>query len=410
VRKDRLLFWAIAAGAVAGLLAGIAVGPPLRVLKPLGGLFLTALRMLIVPLVMSSLIVGMASLGDVRKAGRFGVLTLAYYLATTGMAVLLGMILVTALRPGEGLEPGSMAVPEMVAGKEAPTVWSILSSFLSDNLVGSMARMEILPIIVFSLCFGGVLTTLGERGARALEFFGTVNDGVMLLVRGVLWFAPVGVFALLASRLGEAGGGPGAWREVERIGAYAGTVLLGLAIHGALVLPLILRFLGRREVRGFTRAMSPALLTAFSTASSSATLPVTLWSATERAGISRRSANFVLPLGATVNMDGTALYEAVAAIFIAQAVGRPLGPGEMTLLFLTATLASIGAAGIPHAGVVTMVMVLEAVGLPKEGIGLIFSIDWLLDRFRTTANVWGDCVGAAVLDRLSTGRKGEGEI
>jgi len=400
MQRDRILFWAIAAGALTGLLLGIVVGPPLAALKPVGDLFLTALRMLIVPLILSSLIVGMGSLGDIRRAGRFGAMTLVYYLATTGLAVLLGMALVTLLRPGDGVPTDRLGLPDTVAGKAPPTIWGIVGSFLSDNLVGSMARMEILPIIVFSLVFGGVLTTLGERGRAALDFFGVVNDAILRIVRGILWAAPFGVFALLAARLGEAGGGRGALEETGRIGAYAGTVLLGLAVHGLLVLPLLLRLLGRRGLFGFARSMSPALLTAFSTASSNATIPVSLYAATERAGISRRSAGFVIPLGATINMDGTALYEAVAAIFIAQAMGRPLGPAEMAIIFVTATLASIGAAGIPHAGVVTMVMVLEAVGLPKEGIGLIFAIDWLLDRFRTAVNVWGDLVGAAILDRL----------
>jgi len=401
VRKDgSLLFWAIVTGAVGGFASGIFVGPPMAAVRPAGDIFLTALRMLIVPLVMASLAIGVSSLGDVRRAGRFGLTTIAYYLATTAAAVLLGMLLVNLIRPGEGMQPAGLALPEKLAGR-TPTTWiDILKSFVSPNLIEAMAKMDILPLIVFSLAFGAVLTTLGEKARPVLAFFDGVNEAMMKMVRLLMWAAPVGIFALIAARLGEAGGGHAAWREVQSIGAYAGTVVSGLAIHGLLVLPLLLWLLGRRAPGAFARGMGPSLLTAFSTASSSATLPVTLYCATERNGVSKRSAEFVIPVGATINMDGTALYEAVAAIFIAQATGHDLSGTQMVLIFLTATLASIGAAGIPEAGLVTMLMVLTAVNLPLEGMGLILSIDWLLDRFRTTVNVWGDAVGSAVLDRI----------
>ena len=222
----------------------------------------------------------------------------------------------------------------------------------------------------------------------------------MGIVHLLMWVAPIGIGALVAGRLGEAGGFAGFWPQLQTLGSYAGTVILALFIHGILVLPLILQFLARQSVPAYAKVMSAPLMTAFSTSSSSATMPLTIDSLIEKGKISRRTVSFVIPLGATINMNGTALYEAVAAVFIAQSYGIELGLGETIIVLLTATLSAIGAAGIPEAGLVTMVIVLKAVDLPIEGISLILVIDWFLDRCRTTVNVWGDAVGAAVIDRL----------
>jgi Na+/H+-dicarboxylate symporter len=222
----------------------------------------------------------------------------------------------------------------------------------------------------------------------------------MKIVHLVMYTAPLGVFALVASKLGAAGGGDMFLAELLKIGKFAATVIMGLLFHAVVILPAILYFVAKKNPLTYFKNMSPALTTALSTASSSATLPVTLECVEEENKISRRTTLFVIPLGATVNMDGTALYESIAAIFIAQMVGIHLGFGEQVLVFLTATLAAIGAAGIPEAGLVTMVIVLQAVGLPLEGIGMLLSIDWFLDRLRTSVNVWGDSIGAAVVDRL----------
>jgi Na+/H+-dicarboxylate symporter len=387
-------------GIAAGLFCGWYFGPSMNAVGWLGTLFLNALKMLIVPLVVSSMIVGIASMGDVRKVGKVGGVTFLYYFITTGMAVLIGIILVNLIRPGEGVALGEGGVPAVVSGKEAVGWSDIVLSLVSPNIVKSAAELEILPLIVFSLVFGGVLTTLGERGKPVLRFFDGVNEALMLMVRLVMILAPIGVFGLIAAKLGEAGGGDAVWAELLKIGKYFMTVLVGLAVHAVIVLPLLLLVLARRSPARYALGMAPAIGTAWSTASSSATLPVTLECTEERNHVGRRSALFVLPIGATVNMDGTALYEAVAAIFIAQASGIALGPGQQVVIFITATLAAIGAAGIPQAGLVTMVIVLNAVGLPLEGIGLILAIDWFLDRFRTAVNVWGDSVGAAVVDRF----------
>lgn len=363
----------------------------------LGTLFLNALKMLIVPLVVASMVVGITGLGDVRSLGRMGGITVIYYTVTTGLAVLMGMILVNWIQPGAGLKLGT-EVPATVLGKENLGVSDLLLSFVSDNIVASMAKLDLLPIIVFSIFFAAVLTTLGEKGKPAIAVFESLNEAVMKMVEVVMYLAPLGVFGLVAGRFGAASGEPGGVAAmVGSVGKYTLTVLLGLGLHAFVVLPLILWLVGGRNPLRYAMDLATPLLAAFSTASSSATLPLTLEAVEERAGVPRRSAYFVLPLGATINMDGTALYEAVAAIFIAQAAGIHLSLMQQILIFVTATLAAIGAAGIPQAGLVTMVIVLRAVGLPLEGIALLLSIDWLLDRFRTTVNVWGDACGAAVV-------------
>jgi Na+/H+-dicarboxylate symporter len=398
-------FLLLLAGVIAGLVCGWVFGPAMIGVAWLGTLFLNALKMLIVPLVISSMVVGIASMGDVRKIGRVGAVTFFYYLTTTGVAVILGLVLVNVIRPGAGVAMGG-TVPDVVAGRTPTGITDIILSLVSPNIVKSAAEMDILPLIVFSLVFGGVLTTLGERGRPVLRFFDGVNEALMKMVRLVMILAPVGVFGLIAAKLGEAGGGAAVGAELLRLGKYFFTVMTGLTLHAVVVLPVLLFVFARRNPARYALGMAPALGTAWSTASSSATLPVTLECAEDRNRVGRRSALFVLPLGATINMDGTALYEAVTAIFIAQASGIHLGAMQEIVVFLTATLASIGAAGIPQAGLVTMVIVLKAVGLPLEGIGLILAIDWFVDRFRTAVNVWGDSVGAAVVDRFFPGDEG----
>ena len=365
----------------------------------IGEIFLNALKMLVIPLIVSSLIVGIAGLGDITKVGKTGGITLFYFMTTTAFSVVIGLAMVNFMQPGKSVEMVS-EMPEGVAAKKAVGITDILQSFISPNLIKSMVEMDILPLIIFALVFGGVLTTLGEKGKIVINFFDAVNQAIMKMVHLVLYLAPVGIFALIASKLGAAGGGDAFWMELLKIGKYAFTVIAALLLHALVVLPLVLWFFTRRNPITFFKGASAALMTAFSTASSSATLPVTIECAEENNQVSRRASLFVLPIGATVNMDGTAMYEAIAAIFIAQMIGMPLGFTEQVIIFVTATLAAIGAAGIPEAGLVTLIMVLQSVGLPLEGIGMLLSIDWFLDRCRTTVNVWGDSIGAAVVDQL----------
>ena len=382
-----------------GGLCGWVFGKEMLVVDWIGEMFLDALKMLVIPLIVSSMIVGITGLGDIRKVGKAGTITLVYFLSTSGIAVIAGIIVVNIMQPGLGVEL-TTDIPEKVAGKESIGITDILESFVTPNLFESMAKMEILPIIMFSLVFGGVLTTLGEKGKLVISVFDGINIAIMKIVHLVMYFAPLGVFALVSSKLGAAGGGDLFLAELLKIGKFAVTVILGLMIHALITLPAILYFVAKQNPLTYFKNMSAALTTALSTASSAATVPVTIENVEKENKISRRTTLFVIPLGATVNMNGTALYESIAAIFIAQMVGIHLGLGDQVLIFLTATLAAIGAAGIPEAGLVTMVIVLQAVGLPLEGIGMLLSIDWFLDRLRTSVNVWGDSIGAAVVDRL----------
>jgi len=399
MKKNNTLLYLMLIGISMGGLCGWVFGKEMLIVDWIGEMFLDTLKMLVIPLIVSSMIVGITGLGDIRKVGKAGTITLIYFLSTSGIAVMAGIVVVNIMQPGLGVELIT-DIPEKVAGKESIGITDILKSFVTPNLFQSMAKMEILPIIMFSLIFGGVLTTLGEKGKLVISVFDGINIAIMKIVHLVMYFAPLGVFALVSSKLGAAGGGDLFLAELLKIGKFAVTVILGLMIHALITLPAILYFVAKQNPLTYFKNMSAALTTALSTASSAATLPVTIECVEEENKISRRTTLFVIPLGATVNMNGTALYESIAAIFIAQMVGIHLGLGDQVLIFLTATLAAIGAAGIPEAGLVTMVIVLQAVGLPLEGIGMLLSIDWFLDRLRTSVNVWGDSIGAAVVDRL----------
>ena len=399
MKKNNILLYLMLIGISMGGVCGWVFGKEMLVVEWIGEMFLDTLKMLVIPLIVSSMIVGITGMGDIRKVGKAGTITLIYFLSTSGIAVFAGIIVVNIMQPGLGVELIT-DIPEKVAGKESIGITDILQSFVTPNLFQSMAKMEILPIIMFSLVFGGVLTTLGEKGKLVISVFDGINIAIMKIVHLIMYFAPLGVFALISSKLGAAGGGDLFLAELLKIGKFAATVISGLLIHALITLPAILYFVAKQNPLIYFKNMSGALTTALSTASSAATLPVTIECVEEENKISRRTTLFVIPLGATVNMNGTALYESIAAIFIAQMVGIHLGLGDQVLVFLTATLAAIGAAGIPEAGLVTMVIVLQAVGLPLEGIGMLLSIDWFLDRLRTSVNVWGDSIGAAVVDRL----------
>jgi solute carrier family 1 (neuronal/epithelial high affinity glutamate transporter), member 1 len=403
-----------------------------------GELFLRLLKMIVVPLVFTSVLSGILGLGDVRKLGKPGAAAIGYYLGTTVLAVIIGLLVVNIIRPGEGVhelegetltkyEHADVGAPkermasalaeltgmtdeevrsvfgDLPSGEpEQPTASTIFKNLLlmlvADNLIVAAAKTELLPIIVFAIVFGAMLTTIRAQVSTMTELVEQANVALMQFVLLLMKVAPIGIFCLVTARFGEARAEGEFLQELTQIGWYFLAVILGLAIHAFAVLPLIFWLVRRQNPFRFMYQMSQALLTAFSTASSSATLPVTMDCA-KRAGISKRSTEFVLPLGATINMDGTALYEAAAAIFIAQAVGFDLSLMQQGIIAVTATLAAIGAAGIPEAGLVTMLIVLNAVGLPVEYIGLILSVDWLLDRFRTAVNAFGDSVGAAVVEK-----------
>ena len=399
------IFLAILAAVILAL-----VRPHLAMGFEVGGqIFLRLLTMMVVPLVMASVMSGIIGLGDVRKLGRPGGFAVTYYLTTTVMAVIVGLVMVNLIRPGVGaidqatLDAMAAEGEGVAATQEDATLGTILRNLLlmlfTDNLISSAAETNLLPLIVFALIFAGMLTTMGKRVEAINQMIVQVNDALLAFILLLMKLAPIGIFCLVTARFGEAQAEGNLLEVLRQTGAYFVTVLAGLAVHAFITLPLILWVFTKRNPFRFMYQMSQALLTAFSTASSTATLPVTMECAVTKAGVSKRSTDFVLPLGATINMDGTALYEAAAAIFIAQAIGFELGLLQQLVVAVTATLAAIGAAGIPEAGLVTMIIVLNAVGLPVEYIGLILSVDWLLDRFRTAVNAFGDSVGSAVVEK-----------
>ncbi len=364
-----------------------------------GDVFMNILKALVVPLIVCSMIVGVSAMGDMRRIGGLFGFTFGYYILTTLISVTIGLTLVNLIQPGigAGTAAASPHVNESVVWYEA--IFQLVLGMFPNNLIDAAARSNVLGLIIFSLVFGGVLTTLGQKGRRAIELFDSLNEALLKLVRMVIWLAPIGILGLVADRIGAAGGGMAVVHELMKLLKYFFTVLAGLGIHAFIVLPLLVFFFsGRNPIRHFRHFLEP-LIMAFSTASSAATLPVTIGAAREKAKMSEQASGFVFPLGATVNMDGTALYEAVAVVFIAQAYGIDLSFVEMLVVMLTATLAAVGAAAIPEAGLVTMVMVLTAVKVPVEGVGILLSIDWLLDRFRTAVNVWGDAVGCAIVEK-----------
>lgn len=412
-----LTVW-ILAGMGLGLLAGTAfVQWSPEALKPLPGsapsfwlglheflrsLFINSLRMMVVPIIFTSILSGMISLGG-RRIGRLGIKTLGYYLLSSLLAILAGLLLVNVIRPGDGTAIALSEVPESLPGAAGKPAWQFWFDFILgmlQNPVEAMATGQILPVIVFAVLAGLFIPRVPEPLCGTLSRVAEGMFQVMMRIVGiVLWLAPAGVYAIFVIIIAQTG------PEVfEGLLKYALTVLAGLAIHACIVLPLILKFLAGVSPWRHFKAMSPALLTAFSTSSSSATLPLTLRCVEERSGVSNRTSSFVLPLGATVNMDGTALYECVAALFIAQiyaAQGYPVDlslPAQITVVF-TALMASIGAAGIPMAGLVMLAIILNALNLPLEGAGYVIAVDRLLDMCRTTVNVWSDSTGAVIIGR-----------
>lgn len=377
-----------------------------------GSLFLNALKMIIVPLVVSSIIVGIAGIGGGHRLANLGGKTLLYYMFTSLVAILLGLFFVNLLSPGIldgvpakevlGLDAGlAEQAASKVGQRGVADIPSVFLSMIPANVVAAAANGQMLGLIFFSLVFGFFITKISEAYAEAqYNFWQGLYETMMLITDWVMKFAPVGVFALVAKVVAgmkpeDIGG------MAQSLGTFFITVLLALAAHVFIVMPLLLKYVAKVKPTRHFRAMSPALITAFSTASSSATLPLTMECVEKNAGVSNRTSSFVLPLGATVNMDGTALYECVAAMFIAQAYGIDLNFATQFTIVLIALLTSIGVAGIPSASLVAITIILSAIGLPVEALGLILAVDRILDMFRTSVNVFGDSCGAVIIGRLN---------
>lgn len=376
----------------------------LPVLDFVGQMFLNALKMIIVPLIVASIIVGISNLG----AGALGVLggkTIGYYLVTSGLAITAGLLLVNAIEPGItsggvpakevlGLHADTGDIADKVAGRSGADVVAVFLRMIPPNIVEAAANGQMLGLIFFSLLFGYFMERVVKQGRDALHnFWEGVLEVMMKITHLIMRFAPIGVFALVGKVVIISG--------VEvfiPLAAFFFTVLGALALHMFVILPLLMRGFGINPLKHF-RAMLAALLTAFSTSSSAATLPVTLSCVKDRAGVSNRVGSFVLPLGATVNMDGTALYECVAVLFLAQAYGLDLSVAQQMTVVALSLLTSVGVAGIPSASLVAIVLILGVIGLPAEAVGLILAVDRLLDMCRTAVNVFGDSSGAVVIAR-----------
>ncbi len=407
-----------------GLVLGVAVGAAVNVLDladtaawrdgalPLlsfvGAAFIRAITMIVIPLVVASLLTGVASLGDIRKLGRIGGKTVAYYLLTTAVAITIGLTLALLVRPGSRIDPASRdalaleftgeAAGKVALAAEKPGVWDVLLNMIPNNPVAAAAEGNLLPLIVFVIIFGAAITLLiPERRDPILTFFAGVNDASMVVIDWIMKLAPYAVFALIASVISRFG-----INVLQSLAIYSGVVIAGLALHAFGTYGTLVALLARMNPLDFFRRIRNVPLIAFSTSSSNATLPVTIETAEEELGVSNSVASFVLPLGATINMDGTALYQGVATVFIAQVYGVTLGVEQLLTIVLTATLASIGAAGVPSAGIITLILVLQSVGLAGQaaaGIALILGVDRILDMIRTAVNVTGDLSAAAFVAR-----------
>jgi Na+/H+-dicarboxylate symporter len=390
-----LTFW-IFVGLFAGMLGGRLFGESIvPTADLLSEVFLRLLRMAIMPLIITSITAAVISVGERRNLGLLGARTFGYYVVSSLMAIVTGQILVNLLKPGVGsaiqLEE---AVSEVPAARQS--FRDLLIDIIPENPFAALAEGQVLPVIFFCILLGYFITQLQEPYRTQLgDFFQAAFRAMMKLTRFVVWSAPLGVFGINAKIVATTG-----FEAFRSLGFYFVVVLIGLFIHAAITLPLLLRLVtGRNPMRHY-KGMPPALVTAFSTCSSIVTLPLTMEAVTDNSKVSEKISSFVLPIGATVNMDGTALYECVAAIFIAQVYGITLTLGEQFLVVVTALLASIGAASVPMAGLVMMSIILTAVGLPLEGVAIILAVDRILDMFRTAVNVLSDSCGAVIVATL----------
>jgi Na+/H+-dicarboxylate symporter len=396
------LHWQILIALAIAVIYGLFLTDYVSYVSWMGDLFLRALRMIIVPLILTSIISGVANIGDAHNLGRLGLKTFAYYITTSFFAIITGLVIVNIIQPGVGADLGLRSeVPELAA--TSGDLGDIIMRMVPTNVFDALASADMLAIIFFSILIGYFITRVNEKyKIMFTDFFNGGFEIMMKLTHFVIIFTPLGILGIVAAVVAEQAGN--IMNLVGRLGLYMSAVLLGLLFHAFITLPLILKLVARVKPALHGKAMSAPLLTAFSTSSSSATLPLTLDAVENNSGVSNKVTSFVLPLGATVNMDGTALYECVAAMFIAQAYGIELGFIMQMVVVVTALLASIGAAGIPMAGLVMISVILSAVGLPLEGVGLILAVDRFLDMCRTTVNVWSDSCGAVTI------AKSEGEI
>uniref|UniRef100_A0A8C9ZCG9 Amino acid transporter n=1 Tax=Sander lucioperca TaxID=283035 RepID=A0A8C9ZCG9_SANLU len=444
--KNAFVIFTVAA-VIIGIILGFGLRPynmsyrEVKMFSFPGELLMRMLQMLVLPLLVSSLITGMAAL-DSHASGKMGMRAVVYYTTTTIIAVFIGIVLVLVIHPGKGSKDEFTKQQQVEKVNTADAFLDLIRNMFPPNLVeactkqfktqyakkvvnvkmtvndtiftlndsqeitqvemipvpGSVNGVNALGMVVFSIFFGLIIGSMGEQGKPLKDFFDCLNEAIMRLVAIIMWYAPIGILFLIAGKIVE-------MDDISvmgsQLGMYTLTVICGLLIHGICVLPTLYFVITRKNPFVFIAGLLQALITALGTSSSSATLPITFKCLEENNKVDKRVTRFVLPVGATINMDGTALYEALAAIFIAQVNDYVLNFGQILTISITATAASIGAAGIPQAGLVTMVIVLTSVGLPTDDISLIIAVDWFLDRLRTTTNVLGDSIGAGIVEHLS---------
>lgn len=390
-------------GLILGIVVGLVFGEKARIIEPVGTIFLRLITMIVVPLVLVSLMLGTASLGDIKKLGRIGIKTIVYFTLTTMVAITIGLVLANVINPGYGLNEQvkeelyknykSKAEVGMQRLEEKPSAIEVLVNIVPTNPVKSLVEGNMLQVIFLALLFGIILTLIKkEKSEILIKFLEGVNDAIIQVVHIAMRLAPYGVLALIAAVIGQYG-----VNILVTLLKYSLVVVGGLVLYTFTMNSFTVGLIGRTNPIRFYRGVKEAMIIAFSTSSSNAALPVSM-ECVEYIGVPREYSSFVIPLGATVNMDGTALYQGVAAVFIAQIYGIPLGIGEQLTIVLMATLASVGAAGVPAAGIITLAMVLKQIGIPLEGIALILGVDRFLDMCRTTTNIVGDMAASVVIN------------
>ncbi|MCL7928801.1 dicarboxylate/amino acid:cation symporter [Halomonas llamarensis] len=394
---QRIPLWQkILAGLLLGILAGALMGENASIFKPIGDIFISAIKMLIVPLVFSTLVVGITAMRDPQKMGRIGVRTIGLYLITTAFAISIGLLASLIFQPGVGLE---MSFESDVQASEAPSLVDILVGLVPQNPIDALAKGNILQIIVFAIGLGISLTLIGEKGEPVIRVFESFAEAMYKLTSFVMALAPFGVFGLIAHVSGSYG-----LEVLLPLAKVIGVAYLASVLHVLVVYTGLLSLIGRLNPVRYLQGILDALVVAYSSASSSGTLPVSLRCAQKNLGVSEGVAGFVLPVGATINMDGTAIYQGVVAVFIAQLLGVDLSLMDYGMIILTGTLASIGTAGVPGAGLIMLSIVMAQIGLPLEAIAVIAGIDRILDMARTSVNVAGDLMVTTLVG------KSEGEL
>lgn len=399
--KKIALHWQILIAFILAILFGIFLKEHVKYVSWMGDIFLRMLKMIVIPLILSSIISGISNIGSEGNFGKLGLKTLGYYLSTTVLAITVGLILVNVIKPGVGMDI-SAVTPENSINVERQSISDMLIQIVPQNIFKSMASNEFLSVIFFAIVVGIFISKTDDKNKIILsDFFNAFFELFMKMTMLIIKLAPYGIFGLIVKVVAEQND---FGNMVVKLGSFMITVIVAILIHALITLPLITRIVGKAKPFKHFSNLKTTLITAFSTASSAAALPLNMKETNEKSGVSHKITNFTLPIGATVNMDGTAIYIAAVVLFIAQAKGVEMGLKEQLIVLITAVLSSIGTAAVPMASLVIITIILEVLGLPIEMMALILPVDRILDMFRTATNVWSDSCGAVVI------AKSEGEI